>query len=66
MLLGSVLLFDSFLFFKIWLVLFGVFVLGLGVGILFLLLVELLNCWVCSVDDLMLFDVLVLGVMIGF
>lgn len=46
-------------------VLFGSLALGLGVGIMLSLLVELLNRRVRSVDDLMLFDVPVLGAMHG-
>ncbi|HEX7751736.1 MAG TPA: Wzz/FepE/Etk N-terminal domain-containing protein [Novosphingobium sp.] len=56
---------DSPSFPKTWPVLFGALTLGLGVGILLSLLVELLNRRVRSVDDLMLFDVPVLGAMTG-
>lgn len=64
-LLGSASPPDSPSFPKTWPVLFGAFALGLGVGILLSLLVELLNRRVRSVDDLMLFDVPVLGAMTG-
>ena len=64
-LLGSASPPDSPSFPKTWPVLFGALALGLGVGILLSLLVELLNRRVRSVDDLMLFDVPVLGAMTG-
>lgn len=54
---------DSPSFPQTWPVLIGAVALGLGVGILLSLLVELLNRRVRSVDDLMLFDVPVLGAM---
>lgn len=64
-LLGSASPPESPSFPKTWPVLFGSLALGLGVGILLSLLVELLNRRVRSVDDLMLFDVPVLGAMSG-
>lgn len=64
-LLGSATPPESPTFPKTWPVLFGSLALGLGVGVLLSLLVELLNRKVRSVDDLMLFDVPVLGAMAG-